>query len=217
MKNIIFDLDGTLIDSAPSILSCIYQALNDHNISLDKKLGVDLIGPPLNLTLEKILGPTNISLVPSVIDSFINIYDEEGFRSSAPYSGINELLKSLKQAKINTYIATNKRIEPTKKIITNLGWSDYFLGVYGINTKKSTDGKFIDKSDTLFHLLKNFQLEASESIYVGDRIEDQLAAQDNDLQSVTVKWGYGDYSVKSLYLNLIENPADLYLLINENE
>ena len=217
MKNVIFDLDGTLIDSAPAILSCMNQALNEHDIYPDKQLGADLIGPPLDLTLEKILGPANINLVPRVIESFKKIYDDEGFRISAPYVGIEKLLQSLKRANINSYIATNKRIEPTTKIIEYLGWGDYFSGVYGINTPNSTGVKFVNKSEMIRHLLSNFQIEVNQSIYVGDRIEDQVAAKSNDLESVTVNWGYGDYSEQCVYLNLIRNPADICLLVGENE
>lgn len=217
MKNVIFDLDGTLIDSAPAILSCMNQALNEHDIYPDKQLGVDLIGPPLDLTLEKILGPANINLVPRVMESFKKIYDEEGFRISVPYIGIEKLLQSLKRANINSYIATNKRIEPTTKIIKYFGWEDYFRGVYGINTPNATGEKFVNKSEMIRHLLSNFQIEVSQSIYVGDRIEDQMAAKSNDLDSVTVNWGYGDYSEQSVYLKLIGNPADIFLLVGKNE
>lgn len=212
MKNVIFDLDGTLIDSAPAILGCMNQALKEYEIYPAKKLGVDLIGPPLDLTLEKILGPKNINLVPRVIESFKKIYDNEGFKISDPYVGIEKLLQSLKRANINLYIATNKRIEPTTKIIEYLGWSNYFSGVYGINTPNATGVKFANKSEMIRHLLSDFQIEVSRSIYVGDRIEDQIAAKSNNLESVTVNWGYGDYSEESVYVRLIRNTADICLL-----
>jgi phosphoglycolate phosphatase len=217
MKNVIFDLDGTLIDSAPAILSCMNRALNEHDIYPIEKLGVDLIGPPLDLTLEKILGPANISLVPRVIESFKKIYDAGGFKISAPYVGIEKLLQSLKRANINSYIATNKRVEPTTKIIEYLRWGDYFSGIYGINTRNSTGEKFANKSEMIRHLLSNYHIEVDQSIYIGDRIEDQIAATNNNLESVTVNWGYGDYSEQSIYLRLIRNPADIFLLVGQNE
>jgi phosphoglycolate phosphatase len=213
VKNIIFDLDGTLIDSAPAILDCMQYALIEHQISLPCKLGLDFIGPPLDLALEKILEDRYLQAKPNVVKSFKKLYDSEGFKNTRPYLGIDQLLASLTRDGLKLYIATNKRIEPTLQIVKHLGWESYFSAIYGINTPVSSGKPFIDKSAMIASLLADYNLNIEDSIYIGDRLEDQIAAENNKLNSAIVTWGYGDYNNLTVYKSIVNIPFDLNILL----
>jgi phosphoglycolate phosphatase len=212
LKNIIFDLDGTLIDSGQAILDCMECALVEHQIQLLDKLGLDFIGPPLDVALEKVLGEQYLRTGSMVVQSFKRIYDSEGFKISVPYSGIGQLLASLRDSGLKLYIATNKRIEPTLQIVSHLGWQKYFSAIYGINTQRLSGKPFIDKSEMIACLLTDHKLVIEDSIYIGDRLEDQIAAERNNLNSVIATWGYGDYTNLTVYKKIVREPIDLNLL-----
>jgi phosphoglycolate phosphatase len=111
------------------------------------------------------------------------------------------LLRELKNSGINLYLATNKRIFPTEKIIKYLGWDCLFLEIYALD--KFSHSHFISKSQMLGGLIKNESLDVKASIYVGDRLEDFLAAAENGLSTILVEWGYGDFKTKE-YLDGVE-------------
>ena len=216
VNNIIFDLDGTLIDSAPAILDCMKYALVEHQIRLPYKLGLDFIGPPLDLALEKVFGDRYRQEIPNVLKSFKKLYDSEGFKTTRPYVGIDQLLASLTRDGLKLYIATNKRIEPTLKIVNHLGWESYFSAVYGINTPRPSGKLFIDKSEMIASLLVDYKCIIKDSIYIGDRLEDQIAAENNKLNSAIATWGYGDYNNLTAYKRIVRKPIDLNILLCKN-
>ena len=214
MKNIIFDLDGTLIDSAPSIFRCLNQALDEHKIDVSRNFDNSLIGPPLNTVLERILGTKSTLAISPVLNSFKSFYDEEGFKLSSPYDGVVDLIDSLIDIGHNLFIATNKRIAPTRSIISYLGWNKYFCAVYGVDSISSANGNS-SKSYLIGDLLIDQKIESFNSIYVGDRLEDQEAAEKNRLNTVTACWGYGDYSNLTIYKNVAQTLDELNSFLNK--
>jgi phosphoglycolate phosphatase len=177
---------------------------------MEKEVG--LVGPPLDVIMGKILGAKHSHLQVKVINSFKRIYDNGVYKNTCAYEGIEALLQSLKRANINLYIATNKRIEPTRKIIENLGWDVYFTAIYGINSCATLGGQFTNKADMISELMSDCNIVPKDTIYVGDRHEDQVASELNGLDSITVGWGYGEYSNLSNYKNYIKHPSELLLI-----
>ena len=118
---IIFDLDGTLIDSSISVLNSFRYVLSSNSIIENVPLNSSVIGPPLKNAFIMLLGNSySNTLIETLISDFKKIYDEKEFKNTIPYYDIEYLLKQLKNARIKLFIATNKRLIPTKKII------DYF-------------------------------------------------------------------------------------------
>jgi phosphoglycolate phosphatase len=188
IKYIIFDLDGTLIDSAPSILATFLMVLKKHNIPAKVPLESSLIGAPLDETLAKISGIRNESILQMLKEDFKVTYDNETFKESRIFNGIDQLLCTLHKLKIKLYIATNKRTIPTLLIIKHLGWDKLFDGIISSDTYNL---KKLKKNEMIAELIKAKNIDASKCIYVGDTIDDYEAALYNNLEFIFASWGYG--------------------------
>jgi phosphoglycolate phosphatase len=211
-ENLIFDLDGTLIDSAPSILGCLKLVVENSGYLGVNKFDSALIGPPLKETLRLITGEINEEKLNILVENFKYEYDLGTCNLAKPYSGIGDLLAALKDAGKRTYIVTNKRYKPTRKILAHLQWDSLISDVYAIDHPNQGQ---IEKSQVINQLLLNAKLSTDETCYIGDRFEDWDAAKTNKLNFIHVSWGYGltkDIPSDSI---LVKTPNQLHqLLIN---
>jgi phosphoglycolate phosphatase len=123
-------------------------------------------------------------------EQFKDFYDLEACLLSQPYDAVNDVLKKLREGGFELHIATNKRSTPTRNILKFLGWDGLFTSVY---TLDKDGASFNSKSEMIERQLKDFGLSADQAIYVGDRVEDMEAAQNNQLNFVGVSWGYGKF------------------------
>jgi len=186
-KQIIFDLDGTLIDSAPSILDSFKQAFSSLNIQPRVAITSDVVGPPLMPTLTKLAGQDDPILLQRLAEAFKAHYDTSGYKEATVFDGVQDMLETLQQAGVTLYIATNKRDYPTQKIMQHLNWARFFKGVFALD---SYTPALASKPKMVARILTDFQINPSEAIYIGDRYEDGLAADENQIEFAMVTWGY---------------------------
>ena len=187
-KNWIFDFDGTLIDSAPSIKICFEKVTNDiapHRIQYAKNLQ---IGPTLTDAAITILGEEFLHKTEEFISQFKYEYDQILLVQTKAYDGVNEMLKELKSRGNKIAIATNKRKEPTLKIIEHLNWNGYFNWVACLDPKN----KIIkNKSELVRYMLTN-EIDFHGSYFVGDTLNDAICAKENKLFFVKASYGYSE-------------------------
>ena len=189
-KSIIFDLDGTLIHSAPGILSGFEHVFKVNGIEPLIPLVSSIIGPPLIQTLKKLSGINDEKKIRKMAEQFKEYYDLEGCLLSKPYDDVDNGLKKLVENNFELYIATNKRCIPTKNILKHLGWDNLFASVYTVDQAGSA---FKSKTEVIKKQIRDFTLSVDQVIYVGDRLEDMEAAQSNKLNFLGVSWGYGEF------------------------
>ncbi len=187
IETLIFDLDGTLIDSAPAILASFAHVLQMHGMEPVQPLTGELIGPPLQQTLAKISGSQDPALLNVLTSAFKAHYDSRGYLNTPAFDGVDAMLKRLTQQSIPLYIATNKRATPTALIIDLLGWRDYFQGVFALD---SITPAAPNKGHLLRHIISSLQLNVQNTLYVGDRSDDRRAAQEAGLAYFHANWGY---------------------------
>lgn len=185
---VIFDLDGTLIDSQASILMSIEAALEAVGLESVVPLSEELIGPPLLETLSVICGTNDPVKISSVAAKFKEIYDAKGYKNSQPYDGVDELLVWLKAEGYGVCLVTNKRKVPTEKILEYFDWRQFFSHVYTID---SAGLPFKNKTEAIATLLQDSGIDPAHAVYIGDRHEDYEAANNNDMSCLLVRWGYG--------------------------
>lgn len=191
MKNIrtvVFDLDGTLIDSSASILAGFAGAFAKEGRQPTLALRPEIIGPPLKETLALLAGSTDLVLIDRLAEHFKAHYDTVGYRETTVFDGVNALLAGLSERGIPLHIATNKRLGPTIKILDHLGWRHYFGRVVALDAWTPPAA---NKAAMIGRLVDELKLEARQTLYVGDRNEDALAATANGLPFAFAAWGYG--------------------------
>lgn len=206
--HILFDFDGTLVDSAPAILSCFTQVLRFHGLEACCSVDDSLIGPPLRQTLESLSGQNDSALLDALSTSFKDIYDAEVCLSTPAYAGWQSVFEGLRTQGLTLAIATNKRLLPTQKIISILGWDRYFSEVFASDSHPTL---YADKAGMIGAALQVFGIEPQAAIYIGDTQQDARAATANEVDFWPVAWGYGsfgnEYEPLALPSQLIERLA----------
>ena len=185
-KAVIFDFDGTLVDSEKTIYKCfksITEELAPERINYAKNI---LIGPPLRDTASQILGPIHHNLIDQFIRQFIEMHDDHAIFSTQPYLGVNELLKKLAFMKIPMAIATNKRKNSTIKLIEHIGWARYFYLIECRDSQLTLRNK-----DEMIRSIINENNLFMNSYFVGDTVNDGLSANLNQLNFIHANYGYG--------------------------
>jgi phosphoglycolate phosphatase len=185
-KAIIFDFDGTLVDSEKAIYECfqsITRTLVPERSYYAKNI---LIGPPLRDTASEILGPKKQDLLDKFVQSFITMHDEQVIQHTQPYPDVIQVLEELHTKNIPMAIATNKRFAPTQKLIDHFNWSEYFLFIECSDSKSQISNK-----DEMIQDIINRNSSFKGSFFVGDTVNDGLSANLNQLPFIEACYGYG--------------------------
>lgn len=188
MQNLLFDLDGTLIDSSEGIRRSLEYAMEKLGIPLDSNQDLSwCIGPPLADSLKIILGPTHEHLVPDGVKHYRARYGEIGMHENSVYPGTREMLQQVKEAGHRLFIATSKPQAFAVPILERLSLDSYFIGIYGAGL----DGTLGTKADLIRHIMSIHGLESNHTWMIGDRKHDIIGAEKNGLRSIGVLWGFG--------------------------
>lgn len=186
--HLIWDMDGTLVDSAPEILATIQKSLQIINLSVDNASSPLRIGPPLPIVLrnsfqEEVLSDKQIDVV---IRDFRKIYDSSDFEDTKPFEGIDEIIKS--DAFVH-HVITNKPDFATRRIIEKKGWNQFVSDVLSPNTLINELGRQMNKQE----LFKHFKANNPELkvVGIGDMAGDADCAHAAGIPAIGVLWGTG--------------------------
>ena len=210
-KAIIFDFDGTLVDSEITIYKCFQTITNylaPERIDYAKNI---LIGPPLRDTASEILGPNHQGQLNKFVKLFIEMHDEHAIKNTQPYLGVIDTLKILGSKGISMAVATNKRYVPTIKLINHYNWQDYFISI-----ECSDDKNSIRNKDEMIRDILSKNEQFKNCYFVGDTVNDGLNANINQLKFIRAHYGYGrnqNWSMIKIEQS-IEIFSDLAKIIN---
>lgn len=185
--NFIFDLDGTLADSQNSILKSLYGSFRLAGFHLDKSIFNDtLIGPPIREIIAKVTPHASLAETDAVVSGFRKIYDENPGDGALVYPEIDSVLKQMKQSGKKLFVATNKPLKPTTKLLKALNL-DLFDDIRTINFYED---KTLSKPEMIKDLIAAHNLSPVDTVMVGDTMNDITAAQTAGIKSIAALWGY---------------------------
>lgn len=182
---VIFDLDGTLTDSAEGIVASFRHALHTIGATVpDGDLVSRLVGPPMHITMAEMgLGDH----VDAALVAYRADYTSRGWSMNRPFAGIPALLADLQAAGVRLAVATSKA-EPTAcRILAHFGLDTCFEVIAGA----SLDGSRASKADVLGHALAQLAPLPERVVMVGDRSHDVEGAAAHGIDTIVVGWGYG--------------------------
>ena len=192
MINIIWDLDGTLIDSSTEIKQSLELAVNKSGLDVSRQIKPFIIGPTVDNILRESF-PTDIMtdvLINKIIVAFREIYDNSDFEQTKPFPGIESIVYNTE--KFIHHIVTNKPDMPTKRILNKLNWSKYITSVTTPYSNSNAFNKKIRSKHELFmDILAKSKTEVSLFVGIGDMETDCKAAKGNNIVAVGVLWGSG--------------------------
>jgi phosphoglycolate phosphatase len=186
--DILFDLDGTLTDSAPGITRCIQHALRHlgRDVPPDAALRA-CVGPPLTDTFARFLATREEGAIAEALRLYRDRFVDRGMFENALFPGVREGLARLRSAGHRLWVATSKPQVYARRIVEHFEIAGCFAGVYG----PDLDGRNHDKRDLIRALLEAEGLEARRACMVGDRVHDVEGARANAVPALAVAWGYG--------------------------
>jgi phosphoglycolate phosphatase len=187
IRNVLFDLDGTLVDSSETISASIHHALEKMGNDLEHKVPVtSYIGQPLLDIFMNEFGMGS-NQAETAIDHYRKYYDSLNSAGTHVYPRIGQVLSSLNEAGFSLFVATVKPTPIAHKVLRDVRLISHFNGIAGA----SMGSERRDKSSIITHALQKFELEPGQSLMIGDRSEDIKGAHDNGLTAVGVTYGFG--------------------------
>jgi phosphoglycolate phosphatase len=188
MRNIIFDLDGTLVHSLPGIEESACVAIARALPEMPMPDLRPFIGPPVAQMFAKIWPELPAESMARLLVEFRKHYDDTGCLHSEPYPQVPEVLARLHQAGLRLFVLTNKPVTPAKKILAHLGLADFFTEIMGPD---SVNPPFQRKPDGARLLAQKFGLAPDSTALVGDGVDDAQAAAACGFHFIAAAYGYG--------------------------
>lgn len=204
-QNLLFDLDGTLTNSAEGITKCVQYALAAQGIAAPdlKKLEV-FIGPPLRNSFMKHYGMTEAEAEIGIA-KYRERYTDIGIWENSIYPGMMELLAKLKTDGRRLGMATAKPEVFALRIAQRFGFNQYLEDITGCSLDKSLDKKSMVVAAALQKWQLTTNAQKASCVLIGDRREDVLAAHANGIACIGAGFGFGSYD------ELSKAGADYYV------
>lgn len=208
LRNIFFDLDGTLVNSGLGIMNSLKFAYQTEGLAVpaDSQLR-KFIGPPLMESLAQYSRiPEHSELSTKLIADFQDYYGRQGWLELNLYPQITEMLAQLRQLGKQLFVATAKPENFARQILAELHLTDQFNGIYGADLSET-----MSKKEIIAQALTDNHLTAAETLMVGDRNTDVLGAKANQIATIGVLYGFGTAQElqQAGVIDLIEQPLDL--------
>lgn len=187
-KAIVFDLDGTLLDTLDDLWVAVNAALQTQGLPLRTKEEVrGFVGNGAANLMQLACGIENYAEQAALLEAFHAYYRAHIADYTKPYDGILPLLKQLKEAGIKTAVLSNKP-DVAVKTLAKEYFQDLLTEAAGENEAAGIRKK--PAPDALFALIERLDVTKAETLYVGDSEVDILTAKNAGVDCVSVSWGF---------------------------
>ena len=212
-KTIIFDLDGTLIDSLEDIAVCMNKVLEELNLPIHK---IDdykyFVGSGVDVLVNNALKDSSQEIKNEVLEKFKKEYDQQLHAKTKPYEGIYELLDELKKLDYNLAVLSNKPHDFT------IAYVDYLFKNYNFKEVHEQKKEVPRKPDPIgaINIAKALNIPCSEIFFVGDTKIDMQTAKSANMKAIGVLWGFRDE--EELLTNgadfIVKHPLEILEIVN---
>ncbi len=198
IKSVIFDMDGTLLDSSSAMTYSVNYVRNIMGLEpIDKRYVEEQLNRPDGDLPMLLYGTKEYTREQQSL--FRKHYLDNSPTFVKPYDGTIELLRYLKSKDLFLSIATNAPDFFAKHMLNSCGLEDFFTSIVGANNVKRTK----PNPEMLELLCKKSSVCVEESIFIGDSVKDEMAAKNANMEFIFADWGYGkSKSAKHKQLNI---------------
>ena len=210
IDTIIFDLDGTLLNTLDDLWASVNYSLAQHRLPPRSKSEIrSFLGNGVKVLIEKsVPSLTSEPKVMEVLSTFRKYYLIHAMDNTGPYDGIPELLSSLHSKGFKTAIVSNKPDAAVQELYDSLFKDnvDIAIGERPALRRKPAP-------DMVLAALEILGSDVNHSIYVGDSEVDMATARNSNMHCVSVSWGFRDRSflVEAGAETIIDKPEELFL------
>lgn len=185
---LLFDLDGTIVDSSEGIYKSFEYALNHYGITVEDLNDLrEVIGPPLKDCFMRMYGFSEDKAIEAVA-KYRERYSVTGLFECSLYDGIEDVLSKLYQAGYKLVLATSKPEVYAKKILRNKSIDKYFYHIAGAEI----GGKICNKEDVLEYIIDTLKVtDVSRCLMIGDTKYDLRGAKKFGMDALGVLYGFG--------------------------
>lgn len=214
MLNLIWDLDGTLINSEEEVYDSIVKAIADNGLDAKKAVTPLRVGPTIDVLLRTSFSEDYMTeeKLAGVIKSFRKIYDNSDFDKTPAFDGMREIIEN---NKFSHYVLTNKPDFPSKRILQKLGFDSSvrrLVTPYTFGTEKK-----LTKPELFKRLIEEEKLDVSSTFGIGDMQTDEKAAHSAGIKALGVLWGTGTKKELSGCDEMFESVAELKEFLEKSE
>lgn len=213
VRALVFDLDGTLIDSKLDLVLAVNATMIEmHRPELDHDVIASYVGNGAPVLIKRALGPSAAEHeAAQALDYFLRYYRAHMLDNTIAYPGVKAGLEALHKTPMA--VLTNKPVRVSKSILEGLGLAKYFRAVYGGN---SFETKKPDPQGML-SVLRELNVDARESMMVGDSDVDVQTARNASAWACGVTYGFGPHGFEKYPPDItIDNLEELAPIINGN-
>jgi len=188
-KAVIFDMDGTILDTLDDLMSSVNHALKLHGLPERSREEIrQFLGNGMVKLIERSVPEgTDEDTVLSVLDAHKKYYPLHCAEKTKPYPGIPGLLSDLKNAGIMTAVVSNKTDKNVKTLV-----DDYFNGLFTVSVGAREGVPRKPSPEMIEIALSELGCSKEETVYIGDSDIDIKTAQNSGLKMITVLWGFRD-------------------------
>jgi len=210
MKNLLFDLDGTIIEPKEGIVNSIRHAADLMGAVMPSEEELhQFIGPPIMDSFQEKL-KLSYEQALEAVSHFRRYYAETGIHQNALFTGIADVLHALKQEGYTLYVATSKPTVFAKEILAVHTLDKYFMEIVGCNLDNSRS----DKTEIIAYILEKHALDSKDCLMIGDTKFDIIGAKNHHMICVGVSYGHGEFSEHQPHY-VVDTCQDLQLLIKK--
>jgi phosphoglycolate phosphatase len=187
MENILFDFDGTLINTWPGIEATLRASLEALDIPVrDGAINRSLVGMPLAKLFAELQGG-DPSSAEAITQKYRELFPTVGMSSAEPFGGTLDMLEKLKGRGKEIFLVTARNEMIAKQMMDDHNFTGFFTWVRGEQEGEAPDGK----DHMVAEVLLKYGLARQECVMVGDRSYDMEAALANGIHALGVTYGYG--------------------------